>query len=67
MHAEDHDLRTRLTGNNLLSRLNSIQLRHADIKNRDFRMMSGYQFNGFPAISGFRDNFEVRLLFEQEP
>jgi hypothetical protein len=30
-------------------------------------MMSGYQFNGFPAISGFRDNFEVRLLFEQEP
>jgi hypothetical protein len=30
-------------------------------------MMYGYQLNGFPTISGFRDNFEVRLLFEQEP
>jgi hypothetical protein len=67
MHAEDHDPRPRLAGNDLLSRLDSIQLRHADIKNRDFRMMYGHQFNSFPAISGFRHNFEIRLLFEQEP
>jgi len=53
-------VRPRPPGNDLLSRLNSIQLRHADIKNRDFRMMYGYHFNGFPTISGFRDNFEVR-------
>jgi hypothetical protein len=40
---------------------------HADIKNRDFRMMYGHQFDGFPTISRLRHNFEVRLLFEQEP
>jgi hypothetical protein len=64
MHAEDHDLRPRLPGNDLLSRLNSIQLRHADIKNRDLRVMSGHQFNGFPSVSGFGHNLEIRLLFE---
>lgn len=60
-------MRPRLPGSDLLSRLNSIQLRHADIKNCDLRVMPGHQFNGFPSISGFRHNFEVRLLFEQEP
>jgi hypothetical protein len=40
---------------------------HADIKNRDFRMMYGHQFDGFPTISRFRHNFEARLLFEQQP
>ena len=67
MHTQDHDIRSGLAGDNLLSRLNSIQLRHADIKNRDLRVLLRNELNGFPSIGGFRHNFEVRLLLQQEP
>jgi hypothetical protein len=29
-------------------------------------MMFGNKFHRFPSIAGFRDNFEIRLLFQQQ-
>jgi hypothetical protein len=66
MHAEDHYLGLgRLIGD-LLGSLDPIELRHADIKNGNIRMLLGYKLDCFPSIAGFRDDFEVGLLLEQQ-
>ena len=39
VHAENHDLRLRFLGGDLLRSLDPIELRHADIENRNIRMM----------------------------
>ena len=53
-------------GDDLLRGLDSIELRHADIENGDLRMMFGDKLDGFPPIARLGDDFEIRLLIEQQ-
>ena len=66
MHAEDYDLGGGFARYDLPGRFDPIELRHADIEHGDIGMAFRDKLNGLATVTGFGDDFEIGLLFQQQ-
>jgi hypothetical protein len=66
MHAEYDHCGFSISGSDLLSSFDSVEIGHPDIEYGNVRVRRGCQRNGLSAVLRFSDNDEVILLFEEQ-
>ena len=61
MHAQGDHANVRVFGREAAGGFDAVEFRHGDVHHDDIGPQAGCELDGFAAVAGFADDFEVRL------